>query len=399
MGEPPKVARAIDRALAEPRGATQLKLVNAGLTALPDRIAQLTRLRSLDLSGNALTDLPDWLGDLPLEKLYLSHNPLRTVPSVVTRLSRLVELHLRCHGLEALPPDIGRLTKLSVLVVVSHALRPPLDVVGELTALEALSLCDMGVRALPPALGRLSRLRELWIEKSALTTLPDEVCRLPVLHTLKATLACLEQLPPAFVELPSLTTLDLSFNARLAELPAGFGRLPRLEELNLGGSHLIELPESFAELPRLSKLGFHTLSPRTRADAVLDTISRTASLRRLSFLGHAGPLRVTPRVFELPLEWLSICDWSATLPELEAEGATLRGLMLSRCGLSSLPASFDRLTGLESIALDGNAFRTVPEVLSRLPHLKTIALRGCPITDVPSWAVERGIQVVHGATG
>ncbi|HEX4421089.1 MAG TPA: hypothetical protein VH165_24395 [Kofleriaceae bacterium] len=57
------------------------------LTALPDAIGALTQLQVLDLRANLLDDLPRALRDLPLTKLDLRWNPLRTPPAWLDELA------------------------------------------------------------------------------------------------------------------------------------------------------------------------------------------------------------------------------------------------------------------------------------------------------------------------
>lgn len=54
---------------------TTLSLPWCRLTELPDSLQQLLRLKELDVSYNALSDLPDYLTRLPLEALNTSSNP------------------------------------------------------------------------------------------------------------------------------------------------------------------------------------------------------------------------------------------------------------------------------------------------------------------------------------
>lgn len=49
---------------------------NIGLDDIGNKIRPLLQLKVLDLSKNQLTDLPEYLGNLPLSDLNLSHNQL-----------------------------------------------------------------------------------------------------------------------------------------------------------------------------------------------------------------------------------------------------------------------------------------------------------------------------------
>jgi Leucine-rich repeat (LRR) protein len=76
------------RTLALPRVAGCPCTVTANrLAALPASIGSLPRLRTLDLRGNQLDQLPDTLLGLPLTKLDLRWNPLRAQPRWLDELA------------------------------------------------------------------------------------------------------------------------------------------------------------------------------------------------------------------------------------------------------------------------------------------------------------------------
>lgn len=387
-------ASALARALAQPRDVTQLHLAKKDLVELPAEVAEFEKLAFLDLAENHLTTLPDWLDRLPIRKLDLTHNPFRDVPTVVTRLTELVELRLRCHHLERLPPELGQLQKLKLLLAVSRVLGPPVEMLAELSNLRCLTLCDVALRELPRDLGRLTALEELWIEWTALRSLPDTLCSLPKLHTIMASGSLLEALPEAISDLPALETLDLSAQKHLTALPSRFGRLAKLRKLRLETSHVLDLPDSMGDLRALRTLTFGMVERQSRVDAALEKVSAIAGLEILGFTGPGGPLQVTPRVFQMPaLTLLTLFQWSLTLPELTVPNTTLTRLVMRSCKLDALPASFENLQGLEQVYLESNAFRAVPEVLSKLPRLTHIHLRDNLVGKIPTWATERGIQV------
>ena len=83
------------------------------LSSLPDRLAQLTKLRYLNISGNAFTSWPDVLSSLTgCSSCALDDNTLEHVPGSIVALTRLRELHLRNNRLSSLPAEIGALEEL-----------------------------------------------------------------------------------------------------------------------------------------------------------------------------------------------------------------------------------------------------------------------------------------------
>lgn len=105
-----------------------LSLIYNVITALPETLGRLVRLRHLRLSYcYNLTSLPEGLGRLcSLEELYLDSTGLVTLPAGLSRLSNLRELNLAdCKSLAALPAGLSRLSGLEVLDLGGCTSCPP----------------------------------------------------------------------------------------------------------------------------------------------------------------------------------------------------------------------------------------------------------------------------------
>jgi len=96
---------------------TELRFLNLGekqLHEISGDIARLVNLHTLDLAHNALTSLPESMGDLPnlTRYLYLSNNRLSAVPASLGRLSRLGYLNISHNRITSVPDSFGNLDGL-----------------------------------------------------------------------------------------------------------------------------------------------------------------------------------------------------------------------------------------------------------------------------------------------
>jgi hypothetical protein len=180
-------------------GARQLKLA-CGLGEFPREIFDLAdTLEVLDLSGNAMTMLPD---DLPrLRKLrifFASNNPFTELPEV-----------------------LGECSQLSMVGFKANRIR---EVSGKALAaqLRWLILTDNEIEMLPAEIGACSQLQKLMLAGNRLRELPEELA------------AC-----------SRLELLRLAAN-RLGELPRWLLRLPRLSWLAYAGNPFSEAREAAA---------------------------------------------------------------------------------------------------------------------------------------------------------
>ena len=180
-------------------GTRRLKLA-CGLSEFPREIFDLAdTLEILDLSGNALTRLPD---DLPrlskLRIIFASDNPFTELPEVLGQCSQLSMVGFKAN----------RIRK------VSGQSLPPL--------LRWLILTDNEIDTLPAEIGTCTQLQKLMLAGNRLRTLPEELA------------AC-----------SRLELLRLAAN-QLSELPAWLLRLPRLSWLAFAGNPFSEALETAA---------------------------------------------------------------------------------------------------------------------------------------------------------
>ncbi len=183
-------------------GARALKLAG-GLTQWPQEIFGLAdTLEVLDLSGNALTRLPDDLGRLTkLEALFCSGNRFERLPPSLGDCPALTQVGFRATGMVEVPAE---------------ALPP---------RLRWLTLTDNRLASLPEALGERPALQKLMLAGNRLDRLPASLRGAERLELLRLAANRFEALPPWLTDLRRLAWLAFAGNpldrdARPAATPA-----------------------------------------------------------------------------------------------------------------------------------------------------------------------------------
>ena len=221
-------------------GAQRLTLA-CGLTEFPREIFDLSdTLEILDLSGNALSSLPD---DLPrltnLRTIFCSNNQFIELPEVLGQCTQLSMVGFKAN----------RIRK------VSGASLPP--------KLRWLILTDNEVEALPPEIGNCTQLQKLMLAGNQLRTLPVELAACSRLELIRLAANRLAELPVWVASLPRLSWLAYAgnpFNERLeakamtdtpvANIP--WQALDLQHRLGEGASGVIHRAEHRSEYPAIS---------------------------------------------------------------------------------------------------------------------------------------------------
>ncbi len=167
-------------------GAARLQL-RCGLTEFPREIFDLAdTLEILDLTGNALSSLPD---DLPrlhrLRIIFCSDNPFTELPKVLGRCPSLTMIGFKANQISSVPAA-ALPARLRWLILTDNCIESLPPGIGRCGDLQKLMLSGNRLRSLPPELANCSKLELLRIASNELAELPDWLPAMPRL----AWLAC-----------------------------------------------------------------------------------------------------------------------------------------------------------------------------------------------------------------
>ena len=311
----------------------------------------------LDLSYRGLSSLPPEIGKLQkLTNLNLSYNQLSSLPSEIGTLQNLTWLHLRSNHLTSLPSEIKKLQNLTYLYLRWNNLMKLPPEIGELRNLTCLSLSSNFLKNLSFEVTKLQNLQELYWSSNQLICLPPEIGRLQKLVSLDLSDNRLSSLPPEIDKLQNLKELYLSAN-HLTCLPVEIRNLRGLTCLSLSSNQLTHLASEIGSLAHLDSLYLK----RNELAHLPSEIGRLKKLTRLDL--HGNKLRNLP-------------------PEI-GKLESLVELYLHSNQLKDVPPEIGKLQNLIKLNLSGNQLKDVPPEMGRLQNLIKLNLSGNQLKDLP----------------
>ncbi|KAL2063076.1 hypothetical protein VTL71DRAFT_6148 [Oculimacula yallundae] len=237
-----------------------LKIANNGLTGpLDSSITSLTNLEVLDVQHNTLTSLPEGLADLiRLRVLNLTENKFKSLPFEKLRHLPLIELLAAKNQLTGtlIYAEVDELRHLQILDVTANAITN-LDVSGTL---------------------RLPALHQLNCSANRLTELPDLESWVSLL-TLAAEDNNLASIPDGFVKLTKIKNVNFSGN-NLKTLDDRIGGMESLDIFRISGNPLREKKFSgmtTEDLKRTLKARMEPEEPERDTDGSADFYSASGT--------------------------------------------------------------------------------------------------------------------------
>lgn len=115
-----------------------LMMNNCGLDELPN-LFMMDRLRYLYFTDNNISELPEYLGNLPLERLDFSHNDIWAMPQSFGRLAELKQLIFTGNYFRSMPQVITKIKGLEVLMCGQNIINDVPSDIGELENIKRAS--------------------------------------------------------------------------------------------------------------------------------------------------------------------------------------------------------------------------------------------------------------------
>ena len=341
--------------------------------------------KTLDLSGQGLTELPPEIGQLQhLQSLFLSFNQLSSIPLEICQLQDLQSLDLSNNQLSSLPIEICQLKSLQSLYLNNNQLSDLPSEISQLKSLQSLSLRFNQLCSIPLEIFQLQRLRSLSLRSNQLSSLPSEIGQLQYLQSLDLSNNQLDSLLPEIGQPQYLQSLYLS-NNQLSNLPPEIGQLQHLQSLHLSNNQLSNLPPEIGQLQRLQlcSLIFYHLS------ILPPEIGHQQNLQSL-YLSNNQLSNLPPEIGQL--QNLQSFDFSfnqlSNLPSEIGQLQHLQSLSLSNNQLSSLPPEIGQLQHLQSLDLINNQLSSLPPEIGQLKSLQLLSIRSNQLSSLPpeiSW--------------
>ena len=254
------VFTAIDEAMKSP--AKVYKLILSGDGKIPDGIQKLSNLQYLEINGpepqrpmmpQMRADMPDDVPPppMPMAPPSMPAGKGAEIGEGVLSLANLTELHLHNLGISKIPADINKLTNLKVLDLNSNAINTIPESISAMKSLKELRLNDAMVQALPAgmssmgivifetganAIPELKNLRELYLNNRN-PNLPSGLDKLTNLAKIVVESSMVQSTTVKDIvgKLPNIREVDFPNAFMKYEDFTEFGKLPRLEKLEISG--------------------------------------------------------------------------------------------------------------------------------------------------------------------
>lgn len=220
----------------------KLYLTFNNLRTLPNTFTALKHsLSTLDLSNNLFDTVPSSVYELEnLSALNFSHNDLSFIHDDISKLKKLKRLNMRCNGIRGIPTTLCEMTELVHLDLGCNLIGKIPANIHTLTHLDYLDLEYNNLKAVPESLYKLANLTHLYLNSNSIKILSDKVGNLSKLVVLYMNDNRLKNVPLTLNKLNNLQFLQISGNKIQNICVSG---LTQLEFFDVHNNVLMALPD------------------------------------------------------------------------------------------------------------------------------------------------------------
>jgi len=375
----------------------ELRLNYNMLSNIPQQFTWMTRLKILDLSGNAVVAIPKSFGACQaLEELHVDFCSLEHMDVHLAQCSRLVNFTFDGNEEMKYPPrevqmkgaqlvlkyfrQIIDCPRTNIMLLDNFDLEDFDDKILEFRSVTWLNLSNNAITKVPSEIRQLLFVELVNMNNNKLGCVPRIFNLMDTVTDMSFDNNAVEGIEPGIVLLSNLTRLSLSSNIITRIHPSVF-KLTKLEILDLNDNKIGKLPGLVGELRKLVSLALGS----NKIEQIPPEIGRLTMLRQLVLFGN--------RISELPhameklvsLEVLTISqNRIERFPATLARALTnLRELWLTHNQLRVLPSDMGHMTTLEELWIQDNLLELIPEELGHLTKLKVLAMTGNKIHEIP----------------
>ncbi len=219
-----------------------LDISGQNLTEIPKEVLEFPKLEVLNLSKNKITDIPEWLNKLSsLENLNLDHNSIKKIEYLP---HNLLQLSVNNNNLTEIDTNLKLEQLFSISLKNNQLTQFPIELLEKSKNLYSLDLNNNHIKRLSQKIGKFHNLSFLSIVNNQLTELPEEIAESERLSQLLIGLNQLSELPDIFTKLSQLNTLGISKNP-LKKLPKSLLQNNSISDLSISEIDFEELPFEF----------------------------------------------------------------------------------------------------------------------------------------------------------
>eukprot|EP00943_MAST-04B_sp_MAST-4B-sp1_P006906 g6906.t1 len=166
----------LPKEINEMTGLKVMKVNDGPLEKLPDTFdVDFSKVVFLDLSYNALSNIPKSLGDMPLSTLNVANNNLNELPEPLWGNTYTIELGLDNNNISSISASVQKATTLNRLFMTNNSLIDLPDNIFDNLKLDSLFLDGNKLKSIPQSVFSITTLRNFRISNNYVSDIPKDI--------------------------------------------------------------------------------------------------------------------------------------------------------------------------------------------------------------------------------